>query len=251
MILLLGLDVSLISSGLSLLPVSEILEGFASSSVLLENAELADSTDQDEDEANRAHATDLLVSILVELGLILELLPERLLSGARALLEVFTHVLIIFSRLMSSVMLSVFAMVASAVVLLLRLLLFFLGLDLGLFGFLGSLLEELVLLLFSSLELLLEVLEELGQVELLLLEVSSTEVPWLLLERSSDIQFVSNLWIHFLELSLFSEKESIEEEEGKDAVEGSPESDVRVLLSTKGSSDDGSHGEHPHSSRDE
>jgi hypothetical protein len=218
--------------------------------VLLENAELADSTDQDEDEANRAHATDLLVSILVELGLILELLPERLLSGARALLEVFTHVLIIFSRLMSSVMLSVFAM-ASAVVLLLRLLLFFLGLDLGLFGFLGSLLEELVLLLFSSLELLLEVLEELGQVELLLLEVSSTEVPWLLLERSSDIQFVSNLWIHFLELSLFSEKESIEEEEGKDAVEGSPESDVRVLLSTKGSSDDGSHGEHPHSSRDE
>jgi hypothetical protein len=226
LILLLGLDVSLISSGLSLLPVSEILEGFASSSVLLENAELADSTDQDEDEANRAHATDLLVSILVELGLILELLPERLLSGARALLEVFTHVLIIFSRLMSSVMLSVFAMVASAVVLLLRLLLFFLGLDLGLFGFLGSLLEELVLLLFSSLELLLEVLEELGQVELLLLEVSSTEVPWLLLERSSDIQFVSNLWIHFLELSLFSEKESIEEEEGKDAVEGSPESDV-------------------------
>jgi hypothetical protein len=161
LILLLGLDVSLISSGLSLLPVSEILEGFASSSVLLENAELADSTDQDEDEANRAHATDLLVSILVELGLILELLPERLLSGARALLEVFTHVLIIFSRLMSSVMLSVFAMVASAVVLLLRLLLFFLGLDLGLFGFLGSLLEELVLLLFSSLELLLEVLEEL------------------------------------------------------------------------------------------
>jgi hypothetical protein len=129
--------------------------------VLLENAELADSTDQDEDEAHRAHATDLLVSILVELGLILELLPERLLSGARALLEVFTHVLIIFSRLMSSVMLSVFAMVASAVVLLLRLLLFFLGLDLGLFGFLGSLLEELVLLLFSSLELLLEVLEEL------------------------------------------------------------------------------------------
>jgi hypothetical protein len=160
LILLLGLDVSLISGSLSLLPVSEILEGFASSSVLLENAELADSTDQDEDEANRAHATDLLVSILVELGLILELLPERLLSGARALLEVFTHVLIIFSRLMSSVMLSVFAM-ASAVVLLLRLLLFFLGLDLGLFGFLGSLLEELVLLLFSSLELLLEVLEEL------------------------------------------------------------------------------------------
>jgi hypothetical protein len=79
------------------------------------------------------------------------------------------------------------------------------------------------------------------------LEVSSTEVPWLLLERSSDIQFVSNLWIHFLELSLFSEKESIEEEEGKDAVEGSPESDVRVLLSFAGSSNHGSHGESAHS----
>lgn len=124
--------------------------------MLLENAKLANSTDQDENEANRAHATDLLVSRLV-VGLFLELLPERLLSVARSRV-VETFLITLLDRLSSVMltMLSVFAM-ASVVLLLGGYLWLRLGLDLRLLNLSG-----LLLVLLSLLELLLEVLEELG-----------------------------------------------------------------------------------------
>lgn len=229
----------------------------------LENAELADGADKDEDEAGGAHATDSLVLLLREVfG---ELLPDTLLARGllvvsvllslhlghhRHLLHVLRH--LFFLLLRSVVVLAVMFFVAvslsvlamSSVVLLLLL-----GLDLHLLGFLRHV-ELFVLLLHFSFKLLLEVHEELGKFELLLLEVSATEIEWLSLITGSDVHLVSDLWIHILELALFSEKEAIEHEESKDAVEGSSEGNQRVLLSAKGGSDGSSHSEHPHGSRE-
>lgn len=235
----------MIGDPFSSLGILKILEVLAGSGVSLENTELGNSADQDENEADWASSTDALVHRLI-------VSADLVLVSSHAWGSLVT-VLTIGSSVVLS-MFTVLAMVSSLVVML------SLGfsrrhLSLGLFErklvfshFLKKLLLFFFLLFLDLvLKVVSKVLEELRQVELLFLEVSTTEVHRLMLELHSDVQVVSNSWIHILELSGLVEKETVEHDESKDAVEGSSEGNHRVLSSVEGSSNESPHGKHPHS----
>jgi len=182
--------------------------------MLLEEAKLDESADGDEDEANWAKSSRLLVSdallnLALDLHLFSEVLFKLLVEGLNLSNCIFNELVCLISKL-------------------LLLLLVKEGYTSNM-NFLIHLSRHLLRLLLH-LKVLIESFEEILEIEVL--EVSTTEIHWVDngTRGSRNTFFLSDLWIHLLESDSLAMQEVVANEESKEAVNSPSEGNVGILL---------------------
>jgi hypothetical protein len=181
--------------------------------MLLEEAKLDKSANGDEDKANGAKSSGLLVSdTLLNLTLDLHLL-----------FETFFKLLVEFLHLSNCILNKLIGLIGKLLLLLLVKERHSSNLDI-----LVHLHRHLLSLV--HLEVLVESFEELIEVEVL--EVSTTKINWVDngTRSSRNTSFLRDHWIHLLESDSLGMQEIVGNEESYEAVDGPSEGDLGVLL---------------------
>merc|ERR1712070_168882 len=182
--------------------------------MLLEEAKLDESADSDEDEANGAKSSWLLVSdallnLALDLHLFFEVLFKLLVEGLNLSNCIFNKLVGLIRKLL--LLLLVKEWHTSNV------------------NFLIHLSRHLLRLLLH-LKVLIESFEELLEIEVL--QVSTTKIHWVDngTRGSRNTFFFSDLWIHLLESDSLAMQEVVANEESNEAINSPSEGNVRVLL---------------------
>ena len=207
----------------------------------LKKTKLANSAHEDESESEGAWTTDGLNSGLFFLS------AEFILESSHAWGSLLGFIHLTSLLILRSSVMTMMSVVVSSSLMMVLLLFGHLLLLLLSFFLLGLLLLHLV---FHVLGLLFNVgkdlLEKIGHFHSLSIRLKESTTKVRFLNGSSDVQLLGNLRIDILDLAFLAEQKSVEQEEEEDAVESSPEGDVRVLFSLEPLGNHGSHGKHAH-----